>query len=410
MVSIFQKVPKFWLLTILQVMALLALGAASAATKLPRIMTWMTLDVGSQTYNMTTAIGHAISTIEGVKIRQVPTTSDGARWSNLLSGRADLAVGPTEVGFEGLVEFAEPQWGPQPVRAVANGWPDTNFLMACAKDVNVSHPRDLAGKRLVWVSGAFGFNQSARAWLAYAGLSDTDITWTKIPGYGAAGRAVLENKADCMWAATGTQHLYEMQSSPRGYNPVDLDENAPLTHPEAWVRLKQFTPFIIYGEGTKGADRAGGVKLSEQPHHGVKNAFPTFVVTAETAADKVYLMSKAIYEAWLHPTHSFNGTIPGTEGFDLARLKMRPSVPFHDGAISYFKEKGVWTPELEAEQQQLLQREQALQRAWQIAQDKALEEKTKAENFPALWMIVRADELRKAGMEPFFDTPYWLEK
>jgi len=45
----------------------------------------------------------------------------------------------------------------------------------------------------------------------------------------------------------------------------------------------------------------------------------------------------------------------------LERLKILPEVPYHPGAVKYFKEKGVWTKELEGFQKELL-----------AAQDKAL--------------------------------------
>ena len=35
----------------------------------------------------------------------------------------------------------------------------------------------------------------------------------------------------------------------------------------------------------------------------------------------------------------------------------QPSVPYHDGAISFFKKKGIWTAEMENYQQRLLKGE-----------------------------------------------------
>jgi len=40
-------------------------------------------------------------------------------------------------------------------------------------------------------------------------------------------------------------------------------------------------------------------------------------------------------------------------------------IPYHDGAIRYFREIGVWTPAAEAKQQENIYRQEVLMQAWE---------------------------------------------
>ena len=67
--------------------------------------------------------------------------------------------------------------------------------------------------------------------------------------------------------------------------------------------------------------------------------------------------------------------------------------PFHEGAIRYLKEKGVWTAEAQAWNDARVAHMKKLQAAW----EKALEEKTakkiKEKKFEEFWLKTRAEAL-----------------
>jgi len=54
--------------------------------------------------------------------------------------------------------------------------------------------------------------------------------------------------------------------------------------------------------------------------------------------------------------------------------------PYHDGSVKYFKEIGVWTPELEEFQQEQLDLQAKRKVAWQEAIKAAAEKKLKFED------------------------------
>jgi TRAP transporter TAXI family solute receptor len=71
---------------------------------------------------------------------------------------------------------------------------------------------------------------------------------------------------------------------------------------------------------------------------------------AQTNADTVYQMTKAIFDnlpAWtsVHPL---------ARQWSLTKAVQINVAPYHEGAIRYYKEKGAWTPALEAKQKELL--------------------------------------------------------
>jgi hypothetical protein len=64
-----------------------------------------------------------------------------------------------------------------------------------------------------------------------------------------------------------------------------------------------------------------------------------------------YRVTKAILEN----TKEFATYSRAARLWNTKRTVTDPKLPFHPGAIKFFKEKGVWTAELEATQKRLLQ-------------------------------------------------------
>jgi TRAP-type uncharacterized transport system substrate-binding protein len=70
----------------------------------------------------------------------------------------------------------------------------------------------------------------------------------------------------------------------------------------------------------------------------------------------VYGVVKAIFD---HP-EEFIDTHPAAKYWVLKHRPVAPAVPYHDGAIKYFKEKGLWTNEAQAYQQKMLKKQKDL--------------------------------------------------
>ncbi|MFN0072266.1 MAG: TAXI family TRAP transporter solute-binding subunit [Chloroflexota bacterium] len=376
-------------------------SAAPAAKnyKLPDVINWVTLDVGSATYNVHQAIAHGTSGREKNTIRLIPTGTDLGRLAIYKDGRADFGNDPGIYASEGITFYSDKEAGPTDVRLIAINWPKTNQLVGCAGDLGIKEPKDLKGRRMVYVSNSFGFNLNMEATLAAGNLTWEDVKRVDIPSYGGAGRAIMEDKADCVWTATNTGFVYEMANSPRGYSPVYM--KTQQEDPEMWSRFLKVNP-----AGTPGKATVGAPPISEEnPHYGNGPHFGTISTLSSKDAEYVYAMTKAIYEAF----PEFNGSYPGVEGLASDRVRFDQIFsPVHDGSIRYFKEKGWWTDAAEKRQQELLKREPVLKAAWEKSLADPQGKSLQGDDWARFWAKQRADGLKAAGLDPYWEDAFWL--
>ena len=90
---------------------------------------------------------------------------------------------------------------------------------------------------------------------------------------------------------------------------------------------------------------------------------------------------------------------PGAIGWALDRQIFEWVVPFHDGAVRYFKSIGVWTAAADQHNTGLVRRQQVLRDAWQ-----AHIGSSDAGDVDA-WYQRRAQALRAADLDPVWDHP-----
>ena len=108
------------------------------------------------------------------------------------------------------------------------------------------------------------------------------------------------------------------------------------------------------------------------------------------------LVKKVMY-AMADTFDMYKDAAPGNVGWGLNRQKLDWVMPYHDGAIAFFKEKGMWTEAHQKNQDMLLKRQKILADTW-----KAVKGKTHAndDEFQKDWMKSRAQALTAAGMDP----------
>jgi hypothetical protein len=62
---------------------------------------------------------------------------------------------------------------------------------------------------------------------------------------------------------------------------------------------------------------------------------------AATDTDLVYNMTKAMVELY----NDYKDGAPGNLGWDIKRQIFAWAIPMHEGAVRYYKERGLWTAE-----------------------------------------------------------------
>jgi len=368
------------------VLAGLAAGA-SAQDKLPDTLAWTAYDVGSSGYNHAVAIGNALKNKMGVTLRVVPGKNDISRMVPLREDKVQFSATGLASLFsqEAVFEFAAKEWGPQQTRILLTANSDSNLAVGTAKDANIRELKDLKGKRVAWVVGAPALNENISAMLAFAGLTWNDVTKVEFPGFGPAWQGLVANQADAAWAQTTSGPAFRLEASPRGiyWVPVPHGDEA------GWKRLRSLAPYFNKHVATLGA----GLSATNK-HEGAAYPYPILTTYVGQDAGMVYAMTKAMVE--LYP--EYKDGAPGAAGWGLDRQVFDWVVPYHDGAIRYLKEKGVWKSEHQANNDKLVERQKVLVAAWKEMAGKKVDD----DKFAAEWMKIRVAALTKAGFEPYW--------
>lgn len=355
----------------LSVSVAMAFSASTLAQALPDTMTWSSYDVGSAGYAEASAMADAFGKQYGTKVRIQPSGSSIGRLQPVLQKRADVGFLATEAFFaaEGTEDFGKKRWGPQNIRVLA-GRPAA-FGMPTAKDANINSFADLKGKKIAFVAGNPSVNVKCEAYLGFGGLTLDDVEVVMFPTYGAAMSSIAEGKTDATCTTTTPSQMYELAESPRGLQWL----GAPASDTEGWKRMQAIAPFFGPQVETVGAGLS-----KDKPAELMSYRYPVLTVRADMSADDAYAFVKAMDETFdiyknatkVMPRWSLNSA--GVPPADAA---------FHDGAIRYLKEKGIWTDAHQKWNDARVKRQEVLIAAWDktMAQGKDLPE----DQFDALW-------------------------
>jgi len=350
--------------------------------------------------NQAISISHPIATKEKITVRVVPIASEIGRQATLATNRAQLGFFGIAafLAQEGITEFASPEWGPAPVRLISAGWGDYNASqVGCAADSGIKTLQDMKGKRITWVVGSPGLNLNMDAFLAAAGLAWSDVKKVDVPSLAAAGREVIEGRADCFIISTNSGLAFNLASAPRGFYPVPMPR--PEENPDAWKRFKAVAPYYEFNIATVGAAPVS----KERPHVGSTYPLPLIVAYAGQDPQLVYYQTRLIYD--LFP--DYKDAYPGNTALALGAQRFTWVMPYHEAAVRYFKEKGAWTDAAERQNRELVRREDVLAKAWERALAEVQEKKVAPAGFADFWMAIRAEELKKAGLDPYWEKRFW---
>ena len=356
-----------------------SLSASAEEPNLPDTMTWSSYDVGSAGYAEASAIADAFGKKYGTRIRIQPSGSAIGRLQPLLSGRADVGYLATETFFaaEGIHDFATRRWGPQNLRAIACR--PSSIGVFTAADAGIETMADLKGERFAYVAGNPSINVKCDAFLAFAGITRDDLDAVMFPTYASAMSSLARGEADASCTTTTPSHVYELAESPRGIRWLDMEPNDKA----GWAKVSEVAPFFAPFEETLGA----GIS-KEDPVHIMAYRYPVMAVRADMDADAVYNMLKAVDETY--PMYK-DATAVMTR-WDINKAGVPAiDVPFHEGAVRYLKEKGIWTAEHQAWNEARTERLNALLEAWPKAMAEG--EGKSDEAFAQIWKAHRQKAL-----------------
>lgn len=346
---------------------------AETLTGLPTRMFWTAYDVGSSGYVQSATVADGLMKKYGIKIRVIPSGTSIGRFMPLLTGAATYANMGDESAFyiEGLYESNAMGLGPQSLRQVL-AVPYIS-IMAVTKESGITTPYTLKGKRVAWVTGASTLNVKTISTLAFAKLTMAEVIKVEFPSYAASLKGLIEGKVDAAIAGHDAPLLYELATSPRGCSHVIY----PHKDKEGWARMQAITPWLgpaLWDDGpsfTKG-----------KPDEVWSYRYPNMVTLEKTSPQEVYALVKAINEAY--PV--YKDAHKAMPFWKAEKSGVPPAnCPFHEGAIKYYKEIGVWKTEYDDWNKKLLDHMKEVKKEWDQVVAEATEKGVKEKDFAKMW-------------------------
>ena len=356
--------------------------------KLPGTLAWSAYNTGTTGYNQSVAIGKALKDKYGIDLRVVPGKNDISRMGPLRSDKVQFVANGagTFYASEGVFNFATPNWGPQKVQLLMSATSEANLSVGVAADAGVKTIQDLKGKRVGVVRSSPALTIGTQAILAFGGVSFDDVEVVEFGGYGAMWKGMVSGQIDAAFASTVSGPTKQLEASPRGiYWPP-----TPAADKEGWARIQSVAPYFVPHTATLGT----GNVSKETPHDGAAYPYPILITRADQDPDLVYSMVKAVHSEY----DNYKDALPAMTGWAVENQTFEWAVPYHKSAVKYWKEVGVWTDDMEANNNKMIERQDVLANAWATMKDKDLD----GDAFKEEWMKVRAAALKAADMNPIF--------
>lgn len=309
-----------------------------------KVLNLGTHGVGSIANAMGTGIAAVLS--EGLNVEVKAIASSGpTEWLPMIdSGEMDLGIlnnWDAQMGWQGKSVYRNLSGGRGfEIRLITSGHKALNGIVV-AEGSGIKSGMDLKGRRYVGIyTGSPAITAQAEAALANFGLTPEDVKMIAVPGVEAGVRALIEGRAEANGSNNiGMGVISELDAS-RGARFLSFDPS-----PEAIRRLQEKFPAALVrispGQGKTGV-REDVYLMS----------YDFYLVGRATLPDNlVYQMVRVLWERNGELTRMNRQLEDWTPENFVNSLN---TIPYHPGAIKFYKEKGLWSPEVEARQQELL--------------------------------------------------------
>lgn len=320
------------------VSALLALGlAGTPADAQMRSITIGTNPSGTTFYLLGGGFARLFQEKLNIRSTAQPMGGSSVYLPMVASGEMTLGISSNiDAGMAFAGEFAFPQAMPQ-LRAIGNVW-QLPYAYITRADTGIERMEDLRGRRVMGdMPTNVALTQINMAMLASAGLETGDVQWQRSGGLIDGINAVVEGRTDAAPVATSMPALTEAHNAVSG--GLRIIANGELAV-----------------EGFYGSQLPGTREFVQEPREASPFvigatpivAYDTLVVTSVAMSeDDVYLLTKTMHENWADLQQDYPPIRSvSAENFALVNT----TVPYHPGAIRYFREVGLWTEAHEANQ------------------------------------------------------------
>ncbi|MGD8809380.1 MAG: TAXI family TRAP transporter solute-binding subunit [Gammaproteobacteria bacterium] len=255
--------------------------------------------------------------------------------------RGEIALGinssvDSYLAFRGLTPFPSPLTR---IRALFGVYP-LGYMYWVRANSGLERIEDLRGRRVVVnYRGLVGLDRLNRAILATAGLTDDDIEPVTTAGLGEGARAVQEGRADAVAMGYRLPLVSQMHASIPGglrFLTMGADESALAAGmPGAWVDT------IEPAAATVGIDTP--IRIAN---------YQTWLNSGvHVSADDAYRLTQTAHRHWSELQRDYTVLAPVPVG---AMAPEPAALAYHEGAVRYFREAGLWSEAHSAAQAALM--------------------------------------------------------
>jgi TRAP transporter TAXI family solute receptor len=282
---------------------------------------------GTLTYGLGAALSKVLADA-GIQSRVQPQTGTNTMVPLVNSGEID-------VGFANAAELYDAFHGvgifdkrPQPkLRTIGIIFPLKAGLFVRA-DSGIKSIKDLKGKTTAYgLTSQENVRKTLDAMLATGGVKPSDMKQVLVPNVIRGVEELMAGRVDVTVFAIGSAKVAEADAAVGGIRFLPLENT-----PESLAALRKEFP-TGYLDTVKPAPNLAGIK---EP---IVTLFYDYTVfaNADLPADRVKRITQLIAEN----KNVLKQGHPSFGDLDPARMHTNIGVPFHEGALAYFREKGI---------------------------------------------------------------------
>ena len=318
----------------------LVLAALLSSAALPRSATLATHAVGSLYNAIGTGIATVVSRHTPITVRVQPFAGPPAWLPSMDGGETDLGVltsADAATSYKGIILYKRPFKNTRIV--ISGGSLPLGFYVP--KDSPIETVADLRGKRIPTdYPGTPIVKLSSTAALATAGLGYNDIVKVPVSDLQSGAQAFMEGRTDAGWHSVGSPAVEEANARRGGVKFISV-----FSTPEAEKKMAEVYPGS-YPSILKPGAATGIVKETAVLTNDIY-----LVASKELGDEAVYEVVKALWEY----NQELGDAYPALKSWRREGMVSKKAyIPYHPGAIKFFKEKQVWSKEMEALQAKLL--------------------------------------------------------
>ena len=316
------------------------LGTGKAENLDGKIIAIVTHPVASLGYTMGNILANTITKHSPMRVDVEPTSGPKSWLPRMQRGEIQLGLASDLDVYAALVGdkefYKEPYSG---IRVIKQAHHSLRLTILVRNDSSIQSMKDLVGKKVAALTpGQPSLERTSRAAIYSEGVDLEKVKWTVAGNLTDAGRAIKEGRADAACIPIGNSVVEELEAA-WGARFLSADIS-----PEGLKRARKYLPTasgLLINPGPTGVRAPTGFLAFQYNLIASEELSPDVVNAVLKALDEnfnEYKSAHPLMKTW-DPQTSVDTLIPA---------------PVHPAAIEYYKKKGLWTPDINARNEELV--------------------------------------------------------